>query len=350
MPGEPLRVTLVTGSFPPDHCGVGDYSARLAEALGEMGVHVDVLHGGQWNLRRLPALIRDLDRLRPDLVHIQYPTIGYGRGLAPQGLAGLIRKWPVVTTIHEFSQSHALRQLALLPFSHGAGLVFTTDQERCAYQIRCRRIRGIIATIPIGSNVPFHPSLVRDEKHVVFFGLIRPNRGIEDVLDLARIVKDQGLGLSIEIIGNDDIRYLDYSKQLQQTARSMNVQWTPGLSLEQVGARLGRARFAYLPYPDGASPRRGSLLAALGNGAVVLTTVGAQTTPDMRTAIAQVASPAGAALRLKSLLASPAETAELVRRSMSVASAFSWSNIAERHVELYGRLTHAPQRRRAARA
>ena len=30
-----MRVMLITGSFPPMHCGVGDYTCKLAAALAE---------------------------------------------------------------------------------------------------------------------------------------------------------------------------------------------------------------------------------------------------------------------------------------------------------------------------
>ncbi len=30
---RPIRVMLVSGSFPPMRCGVGDYTARLADEL-----------------------------------------------------------------------------------------------------------------------------------------------------------------------------------------------------------------------------------------------------------------------------------------------------------------------------
>ena len=40
---HPKKVAMVTGSFPDDPCGVGDYTARLSQELARQGIHVCVL-------------------------------------------------------------------------------------------------------------------------------------------------------------------------------------------------------------------------------------------------------------------------------------------------------------------
>ncbi|MBI5677654.1 MAG: hypothetical protein HZC52_04010, partial [Planctomycetes bacterium] len=39
----PKKVAMVTGSFPDDPCGVGDYTARLSQELARQGINVCVL-------------------------------------------------------------------------------------------------------------------------------------------------------------------------------------------------------------------------------------------------------------------------------------------------------------------
>ena len=100
----PSGVCLLTGEFPPEAGGVGDYTARLAEALAADGVHVQVLTTRQsnraagslrrsagstppelspgvpvradvpaWDLRAWPTVAAALRRLGPrPLLHIQY--------------------------------------------------------------------------------------------------------------------------------------------------------------------------------------------------------------------------------------------------------------------------------------
>src|SRR5256885_4840285 len=91
--GRPLRVLMVTGSFPPAPCGVGDYTSLLANSLNELHrVSVRLLtSAGQplpddpvWVARKVPAWTekhlepyrRLLTTYEPDIVHLQYPTQG----------------------------------------------------------------------------------------------------------------------------------------------------------------------------------------------------------------------------------------------------------------------------------
>src|SRR5262249_4112863 len=87
-PDRPLRILLVTGSYPPMRCGVGDYTAMLAEAIGRQpGAEVAVLTSAaasaapighhhrvlnvvpSWNLSGLAPAWRAAQEWSPDIVH-----------------------------------------------------------------------------------------------------------------------------------------------------------------------------------------------------------------------------------------------------------------------------------------
>ena len=95
-----MKICLVTGSFPEMRCGVGDYTRCLANELIKAGQQVTVLTSDQKEVRKIGELelrpeirswrsfnlwriLRELDRINPQIVHLQYPSLGYGRGLAP---------------------------------------------------------------------------------------------------------------------------------------------------------------------------------------------------------------------------------------------------------------------------
>src|SRR5712671_5080889 len=109
-----MRVVLVKGFCARGACGVGDYTNRLSEALRDLGVHIEVAEQVSWGIADVPEAIKSIESLQPDIVHFQYPTMGFGHKLGPQIFA-MLR--PSVVTVHEASQAHIVRKLALSPFT-----------------------------------------------------------------------------------------------------------------------------------------------------------------------------------------------------------------------------------------
>jgi hypothetical protein len=82
-----VRVALVAGPSRAGRCGVGDYTACLAKALNARGVESAVVSSGNWSLAGVCQTSSELRKSAFDLVHVQYPTVGFGTKLGPQGLA-----------------------------------------------------------------------------------------------------------------------------------------------------------------------------------------------------------------------------------------------------------------------
>lgn len=74
----------MTGSYPPDICGVADYTARLGESLQKAGVYVDIYKGRRSGLRDAASITCELRAIGADVLHMQYPATGYGWRLGPQ--------------------------------------------------------------------------------------------------------------------------------------------------------------------------------------------------------------------------------------------------------------------------
>ncbi len=123
-----MRVLFVTGEYPVMQGGVGDYTHRLGQALGVLGAEVHVLThvdaGGDhlrapdgtqepvvyprlgkrgWNLWR--QVLRMIDEVKPDVVHIQYQSAAYGLhpavNLLPSRLHLKHKHLPVAVTFHD---------------------------------------------------------------------------------------------------------------------------------------------------------------------------------------------------------------------------------------------------------
>ncbi len=68
---------------------------------------------------------------------------------------------------------------------------------------------------------------------------------------------------------------------MKENAKYLDIIWDIDLEEKEVCKILSEALFSYLPFPDGASERRGTLLAVLGNGLVTITTKGKHTTKEI---------------------------------------------------------------------
>ena len=341
-----MRVALVTGRTELG-CGVADYSVRLATALEDAGARVDLVTRDTWGTRAVGATRRDLDALRPDIVHLQYPTASYRTSLAPHALA-LVAP-PRVLTLHEASQAHPLRQLSLLALTaRPRWVLFTTPFERDHLLRLAPWIRRRSSVLPIGSTIPAapHPVDTSGAATVVYFGLLTPEKGLDDVLALAERAQERP-GTRVLIVGRAEPRHPDLPGQLQKRSRSLPVDWAVDLDAEQVASRLASAAVGYLPFPDGASERRSSLLALLVNGVATVTTPGPFVDAELAEAVELVEGTDAAWAATAHLLDDGEARDALAGRALRYGRARNWEDIARRHLELYDRLLSSGSRSRS---
>ena len=245
-----MKVALVTGRCTPGECGVGDYAACLNKALRASGVESHVIASEDWNVSSSLRVRRSLREQNFDVVHIQYPTVGFGIGfgtrLGPQALSLL---QSCVVTVHEASQRHFLRKLALFPFSvRPEHIIFTSSFERQFATKWAPWISGISSVIPVGSNIGVGArNGPRNLSEVVYFGLIMPGKGVEKVVELSRLIKSAGLSLKVRMIGKAPLRAVDYLDSLRSETKHLPIVWDLDLSEEEVAERLADASIAYLP-------------------------------------------------------------------------------------------------------
>lgn len=328
-----MKIAMVTGSYPPNVCGAGDYTERLVTSLQQRGLSVEVITGGGWGLCDAPGVLKRINTCGADLTHLQYPTVGYGRRLGPQLIAALQRG---IVTIHEASQTHIVRQLSLVPLLWSRHLVFTNVFEQAYVGGLAPWVRTRSTVIPIGSNVSVgRADGERRLDEIIYFGLIRPAKGLEQVLDLAGLLKSRASGVTVRIVGLALSEHAGYLDMLRRKSSDLPIIWNLGLSDEEAAKVLARTAIAYVPFPDGASERRGSLLALLANGVATVTTRGAQTPPVLSSAVEFAASPIEAASMLESLRHDDVRRTSLSEQGTRYAAGFSWPDIADQHIRLY---------------
>ena len=331
-PAAGLRVGLVVGrsdALGEPRCGVRDYARTLAGALQAAGVEAHVMAPESWRPRDAARFRRALRAARFDLVHLQYPSLGHRRSLLPHllGVAGAAPH--AVVTLHEHSALPRVQRAANRLFPAVVDrIVFTT-----AYEARAFGAKPGTPVITIGSNVPVHPGTPARDGTVLYFGQIRPGKGLEAFLALARLAAETGESWRFTVIGSTPWRWRDYAAGIR--AQSASVDWADDLPFAAVAEAMATATAAYLPFPDGASLRRGSLIAALANGLPVIAPAGPGTTAALRAVLLEAGSPAAALACLRQLRADPAVGRTYGAAGRVLAQEFGWPAIAARHVALY---------------
>ena len=122
------------------------------------------------------------------------------------------------------------------------------------------------------------------------------------------------------------------------------VRWILDRSPEDVSELLSGGGLAYLPFPDGASERRGSLKSALAAGLPCITTQTEQTPDDLAKAVAVAATPQEAFGLALHLMGSREERQRLSLAALEYARNFSWDRIAQSHIELYNEVSQECRR------
>ncbi|MFT4174389.1 MAG: glycosyltransferase [Rhodocyclaceae bacterium] len=331
------KVLLVTGSYPPDVCGVGDYSAELLGALRHEGVEAASYYRRDWHAATLPG---HFSRLRgaADVLVMQHPTQGYSGRVSPYILCAMPLAARKIVTLHEYSRKGAAgKLLAYLFFFFADHIVFTADAER---DDACRAapwIRRKSSVVPIGSNIPVHERQA-SRIDIAYFGLIRPGKGLEEFVQVLRAIGGRAATLKIALIGQTVPGFEAFTDETFEALRTLGVELILNRDSDEVAALLSTANVAVLPFPDGVTRRRGSALAAMGNGALLVTT-----RPEheadffeglcvMRQDIAALAAATLDALDRPQVYAAAREA------GMAYARSLSWSSIAQSYHGIFSRV------------
>ena len=282
-----LELLLITGSYPPKICGVGDYTNRLISAT--TASNWQLYYSEQWTWNSFFYHVRAINRTGKRIINMQYPTQGYGWSIIPHLLC-IYYSWftrkRFSITVHEQSQLSFKAKVAEFFILLTANrVIFTNEFERSYALKRIPFMKRRSTVIKIYSNITPCVSIKPMEEReydLINFGHIRPNKGIEYFIDT---VSSLTATYKVAIVGQVPEGFEIYYKKIAQRCCELNIDIILGLSDQSVSALLNNTKIVYLPFPDGASERRGSLLAAFANGATVVTTVGPFTTNPLRKAI-----------------------------------------------------------------
>jgi glycosyltransferase involved in cell wall biosynthesis len=284
-PTSATRIRLVCGPRRTEVDGILDYANRLAGALADEGLEVEVDH--------------ERPDARPaDVVLLNYNPFSFNRwGFAPRLAARLRRarrrKSLIALVVHEsyvpplnwrWSVMGAWQRRQLRALHRSADLIFTPVQP-LAEELHGLRPERPVVHLPVGSNLPDmrhcrdseRERLEIDQNALVIaaFGTDHPSRRIDDVAAAANAAADLGGKVTVLNLGAGAPRI----RGVRESVRLIEPGW---LEASDVACHLAAADLFVAPFVDGVSTRRTTLMAALQHGLPVVGTDGRLTDDVLR--------------------------------------------------------------------
>ncbi|MCK6577114.1 MAG: glycosyltransferase family 4 protein [Anaerolineae bacterium] len=366
-----MRIGIVTGEYPPMQGGVGAYTAILARELAAQGHAVSVLTTPpavdarsdsisvfaavrDWGPGAALTIRRWARDIEAEIINLQYQTAAYQMSPVIHFLPELLRPLPVVTTFHDlrfpylFPKAGPLRPWIVRKLARGSRGAIVTNHEDAADLADLSLIR----LIPIGSNIlsgaPAAREVFRrrtgttsDETLITYFGLVNRSKGLDVLLRACRSLLDRGVQARLALVGavagDSDPSNHAYSHEIEALIGDLDMEdavfRTGYLPEQDVAGFLAAADVVALPFADGASYRRGSLMAAVRLGCAIVTTQPRVAVPSFQDGITMRLVPPGDPGALTDALFTLIKDTPLQQRlragSARLAQSFDWAQIAQ---------------------
>jgi glycosyltransferase involved in cell wall biosynthesis len=383
----PLSILLVSPEFPPMSGGIGRYTYNLKKNLIKMGLTVQVVCDrrgegeffgiSQHNTRNSELLLELIDKIKPDVVHVQYEPGLYGLKLDmfnPAKTSTNIDffykfcKVPIITTFHsaypfrqwmnlpipiyERPQDHYLIKRTKRIISYWARLINYRSFHRLNTQKLAQSAAGIVFS-------EFMSEILGTEGcHVIFHGSDRQDSGSDQIkseIKKSYSIPDQGrialaLGYATATKGWDMIEkmdipdhwtivinpskngYNDENYYIGTKKRNLLNLHMDFLSEEQLSALFSCADAVILPYK--VSSGSGVMFDGLSYGLPFVATQLAFFEEFAFRGLGIVVKRKAEAFS-KGLLELDASYDKYVKKISDFKKEIAWQEVAKRHAELY---------------
>lgn len=380
-----MRIGLIAGEYPPMQGGVGDFTRQIALAFAAAGhdphVIANVIAGqpaesveqGVTTHRIIPRWGWDTRRriedfvltLKPDVLNLQYQAAAYEMHGAINLLPGqLAKRVPTIVTFHDlkvpylFPKAGALRWKSILHMAKGASACIVTNIEDCN-TLHAEGVRDV-TMIPIGSNITpaaldsFDRStwltthnIDRDKKLIGYFGFMNESKGGETLIRALAELRRRGVNAGLLHVGgqtgDSDPTNMIYAAKLESLARELGVHdcvhLTGFLDARGVSEAFAVCDCVALPYRDGASFRRGTLMAALAHGCAIVTTWPRVKVLELvdgeNVLLVQADAPLELADAIERVLNDDALCAQLMKGAVVLSRLFQWDHIAAQTAQVF---------------
>lgn len=367
-----MRIGIITGEYPPMQGGVGAYTRILAQHYAQLG-HDVFLYADhrareanphihltapvkRWNIKTLLHIRAWASQHQLDVVNLQFETAAYQMSGWIHFLPLFLPNVPLVTTFHDlltpylFPKAGALRGKIVNYLADRSSGVIVTNHEDYDKQSHLKQI----ALIPIGSNIPDtlpaeydRPTWRKkaganeDEFLIAYFGFLNQSKGVDRLLKDTADLLQAGYKLKLVLIGDrvgtSDSANIHYAQTIDKLITDLQltpfITWTGFIDEAEVSAYLQSADAVALPFTDGASYRRGTLMAAIQHNRPIITTAPKVAIPqfvDQENMLFATSDHDGnltIAPCIQALYQQPALASRLQAGTQSLAQYFQWDSI-----------------------
>jgi glycosyltransferase involved in cell wall biosynthesis len=397
-----MKVTFLIGEYPPMQGGIADHTAYLAQHLTPLNVDSSILISRRWQETEPPesaenileqtsgtlavvhplvpnwgwrcwsAVAGYLKAHRPDFLHIQYQAAAFDLGGWVNWLPWYLKKrrvpTPVVTTFHDLRIPYIFPKAGSFRWKSVLALARYSDGVICTNRADLHTLQNSLTSppplklVPLGSNVDSQPPADFERTAwrsryqageqtllLAYFGFLNESKGGEELIEALALLRQQGLDARLLFIGGDvghaDPTNVAYAQRVQALIERFSlsefVYRTGYVDLRQVSANLLAADAVVMPYRDGVSFRRTTLIAALRHGCPVVSTAPAdpalipEILPGQNMLLAPPQDAVNLALAIAPLAADLNLRRQLAAGARQLGGLFEWSRIAAETAELY---------------
>jgi glycosyltransferase involved in cell wall biosynthesis len=376
-PSLPSRIAVI-GNYLPRQCGIATFTTDLCAAISaEYGTARllalpvnDTEEGYDYPARVRWSLVQDdlrsyeqaaefLNFNNIDMVCLQHEYGIFG-GPAGSHILQLLRglKMPVVTTLHTVLREPNPDQLTVMEeIAELSDRLIVMSQLSSQFLQEIFKVPGSkIDMVPHGvPDLPFlDPNFYKDRFGVegkavlLTFGLLSPNKGIENVIQALPQILSQHKNVVYIVAGATHPHILrregdQYRAYLQALAKDVGVEsnvifHNRFVSPEEMVEFIGAADIYITPYRHEAQVVSGTLAYALGAGKAIISTPywhAIELLDDRRGALVPFEDPDAIARKTVELLDTPAIRHAMRKRAYLFAREMVWKRVAQGYMESF---------------
>jgi len=377
-----MRIGILTGEYPPLQGGVGGYCDILAKTITELGHHVFIFsndraeaqapqipltsYANGWGPGSIRAVNQWVQARALDIVNLQFQTAAYDMSPWIHFMPHFINT-AFVTTFHDlrfpylFPKAGPLRDWIVMHLARASAGVITTNYEDHS-RVEQRHPSQMIpmgATVQTAMPTEYSREVWRQQAGATdrdfllgYFGFINHSKGVDTLIEAIAILNTDDLPVKLVFVGGRtgtaDPTNASYAAMIDDLIeqRGINAQifQTGFVTEEEIGAYLKAVDVVVLPFRDGASYRRSSLMVAIQHECAIITTQPQIETPAFTSdnlLMVQADSADALAEAIQSLYTAPALRQKLHGGIKQLKQHFNWHHIAQAHINFYERVLQA---------